>query len=284
MLKETYALDQLLATLEVSKSGLYAHGRKAQGPRRQKDQELIKMIRPLFAQSRQTYGSPRLCAALRAQGIRCGKNRMARLMRQSGLRPRQKRRFRPPTTQSKHNLPLSRNWLAKVPTPDRPNQVWLADITYIPTAEGWLYLAVELDACSRKIAGWSTRADLCVALVLEAWRRAIDRYPLAPGLLHHSDRGCQYASSDFQSLLQKSTACGSMSRPANPYDNAMMESFFATLKTECFKNQIPKSRREAKLILFDYIETFYNRYRLHSSLGYKSPLEFENNFNPLTTD
>lgn len=275
MLKETYALDQLLATLEVSKSGLYAHGRKAQGPRRQKDQELIKMITPIFKKSRRTYGSPRLCAALRAQGIRCGKNRIARLMRQSGLRPRQKRRFRPPTTQSKHNLPLSRNWLAKVPTPDRPNQVWLADITYIPTAEGWLYLAVELDACSRKIAGWSTRADLSVALVLEAWRKAIARYPLAPGLLHHSDRGSQYASSDFQSLLQKSTACGSMSRPANPYDNAMMESFFATLKTECFGQFLPPTRAAAQLMLFDYIEGFYNTHRRHSSLGHRSPLEFE---------
>ena len=275
MLKETYALDQLLATLEVSKSGLYAHGRKAQGPRRQKDQELIKMITPIFEKSRRTYGSPRLCAALRAQGVRCGKNRIARLMRQSGLRPRQKRRFRPPTTQSKHNLPLSRNWLAKVPTPDRPNQVWLADITYIPTAEGWLYLAVELDACSRKIAGWSTRADLSVALVLEAWRKAIARYPLAPGLLHHSDRGSQYASSDFQSLLQKSTACGSMSRPANPYDNAMMESFFATLKTECFGQFLPPTRAAAQLMLFDYIEGFYNTHRRHSSLGHRSPLEFE---------
>jgi putative transposase len=275
MLKETYALDQLLATLEVSKSGLYAHGRKAQGPRRQKDQELIKMITPIFEKSRRTYGSPRLCAALRAQGVRCGKNRIARLMRQSGLRPRQKRRFRPATTQSKHNLPLSRNWLAKVPTPDRPNQVWLADITYIPTAEGWLYLAVELDACSRKIAGWSTRADLSVALVLEAWRKAIARYPLAPGLLHHSDRGSQYASSDFQSLLQKSTACGSMSRPANPYDNAMMESFFATLKTECFGQFLPPTRAAAQLMLFDYIEGFYNTHRRHSSLGHRSPLEFE---------
>lgn len=275
MLKETYALDQLLTALEVSKSGLHAHRYKGQAPRRQRDQELIKMIKPIFEKSRRTYGSPRLCAALRAQGIRCGKNRIARLMRQSGLRPRQKRRFRPPTTQSKHNLPLSRNWLAKVPTPDRPNQVWVADITYIPTAEGWLYLAVELDACSRKIVGWSTRKDLSTALVLEAWHMATHHYPPAPGLLHHSDRGCQYASSDFQSLLQKSGACGSMSRHANPYDNAMMESFFATLKTECFGRFIPPTRATARLMLFDYIEGFYNTHRRHSSLGDRSPLEFE---------
>jgi transposase InsO family protein len=275
MLKDIYRLAPLLDALEVSKSGFYGHERKSEGPRRRRDRELLALIKPIFEKSRRTYGSPRLCAALRGQGVRCGKNRMARLMRQSGLRPRQKRRFRPPTTQSKHNLPLSHNWLAKVPTPDRPNQVWLADITYIPTAEGWLYLAVELDACSRKVAGWSTRADLSVALVLEAWRKAVKRYPLAPGLLHHSDRGCQYASSDFQSLLQKSKACGSMSRRANPYDNAMMESFFATLKTECFGQFLPPTRAAAQLMLFDYIEGFYNTHRRHSSLGDRSPLEFE---------
>jgi transposase InsO family protein len=275
VLKETYALDQLLATLEVSKSGLHAHRHKAQTARRQQDEQLIKMMKALFEQSRYTYGSPRLCAALRAQGERIGKNRIARLMRQSGLRPKQKRRFRPQTTLSKHNLPLTQNWLAKVPAPERPNQVWLADITYIPTAQGWLYLAVELDACSRKIAGWSTRADLSTTLVLEAWRRAIERYPLAPGLLHHSDRGCQYASSDFQSLLQKFKACGSMSRRANPYDNAMMESFFATLKTECFDQSLPPTHAAARLMLFDYIEGFYNTHRRHSSLGDRSPLEFE---------
>jgi transposase InsO family protein len=274
-LKDTYAVDQLLDALEVSKSGFHAHKHKAQGSRRKKDQELIEMIKPLFEQSRRTYGSPRLCAALRAQGQRCGKNRVARLMRQSSLRPRQKRRFPPQTTQSKHNLPLTQNWLVKVPTPDRPNQVWLADITYIPTAEGWLYLAVELDACSRKVTGWSTRDDLCTALVLEAWHRAVNRYPLAPGLLHHSDRGCQYASSDFQSLLRKSQACASMSRPANPYDNAMMESFFATLKTECFGQFLPPTRAAARLMLFDYIEGFYNIHRRHSSLANRSPLEFE---------
>jgi transposase InsO family protein len=275
MLKETYAVDQLLDALEVSKSGLHAHQHKAQGSRRQKDQELVKMIKPIFEQSRRTYGSPRICAALRAQGQRCGKNRIARLMRQSGLYARQKRRFRLQTTLSKHNLPLTQNWLAKVPAPARPNQVWLADITYIPTAEGWLFLAAELDACSRKIVGWSTREDLSAALVLEAWRMATHRYPPPPGLLHHSDRGCQYASSDFQSLLQNSRACASMSRRANPYDNAMMESFFATLKTECFGRQLPPTRAAARLMLFDYIEGFYNIHRRHSSLGNRSPLEFE---------
>jgi putative transposase len=269
-------VDQLLATLEVSKSGWQAHQRKSsRGVRWQKDQQLKSMIEAIFKGSRKTYGSPRICAELRVLGERCGKNRIARLMRERGLRARQKRRFRPQITQSKHNLPLAQNWLAKLPAPERPNQIWLADITYIPTAQGWLYLAVELDACSRKIAGWSSRSDLSVALVLEAWRKAIDRYRPAPGLLHHSDRGSQYASSDFQSLLQKSGACSSMSRKANPFDNAMAESFFATLKTECFGSIIPATRSLAHLMLFDYIEGFYNRHRRHSSLGDRSPLEFE---------
>ncbi len=271
-------MEELLKALEVSKSGFYAHQHKARRPRRQKDQELIHLMELIFQKSRRTYGSPRLCAALRAVGQRCGKNRMRRLMRQSRLYPRQKRRFRVPTTLSKHNLPVAPNWLAKVPAPDRPNQIWLADITYIPTAEGWLYLATVLDACSRKVVGWSTREDLSTTLVLEAWRMATRRYPPPPGLLHHSDRGSQYASSDFQSLLQNSKACASMSRRGNPYDNAIAESFFATLKTECFDDQLPPTRAVARLILFDYIEGFYNLHRRHSSLGNRSPLEFEQSF------
>jgi putative transposase len=233
------------------------------------------MIKPIFERSRQTYGSPRLCAALRAQGERCGKNRINRLLRQNGLQVRQKRRFRPRTTRSDNSWPIAQNWLLKMPAPEHPNQVWLADITYIPTAEGWLFLAAEMDACSRKIAGWATREDLSSALVLEAWQQALYRYRPAPGLLHHSDRGSQYASSDFQSLLQKSKACASMSRRANPYDNAMIESFFATLKTECFDYRIPPTRAAARRMLFDYIEGFYNTHRLHSSLNNRSPLQFE---------
>lgn len=275
MLKESYRLEPVLRALEVSKSGFYSHQRKSQRQRRKEDRELVAMIKPIFEQSRRTYGSPRLCYALRAQGVRCGKNRINRLLRQEGLRPRQKRRFRPCTTRSDHRCPVAQNWLDKMPAPQRPNQVWLADITYIPTAEGWLFLAVEMDACSRKIAGWSTRKDLSSALVLEAWQKATLRYPPAPGLLHHSDRGIQYASSDFQSLLQNSKACASMSRSANPYDNAMVESFFATLKTECFGQQIPSTRAAARLMLFDYIEGFYNTQRMHSSLNNRSPLQFE---------
>lgn len=273
-------LTELADALAVSKSGFFAHQRKEESPRAQQDRDLCQAIEPIFVASRRTYGSPRIMHALRRSGWRCGKNRIARLMRSRGLRARQKRRFRPKTTQSDHKLPVAPNWLAKVPKPDRPGQVWLGDITYIQTQEGWLYLSGILDHCSRRCVAWHAEDSLESSLVTRAWEKARKNQPLKPGLLHHSDRGVQYASSVFQNLLHSCGAAPSMSRKGNPYDNAMMESFFATLKTECFQNQIPKSRREAKLILFDYIETFYNRYRLHSALQYQSPLEFENKFNP----
>ena len=279
---ETLAADhsiaQLAEILAVSKSGFYAHRRKACRPRRQQDELLHKLLKALFSQSRRTYGSPRLCAALRAQGWRCGKNRVARLLRAAGLSARQKRRFRPQTTQSIHSLPLTPNWLAKVPAPERPNQLWQSDITYLPTHQGWLYLAVTLDACSRKVVGWATSSTLHSTLVTEALQRAWRTRRPAPGLLHHSDRGSQYASAPFRAQLHCLGAVSSMSRPANCYDNALVESFFATLKTECFAQRSPVSKRQTRLLLFDYIETFYNRRRSHSALGYLSPLDFENRF------
>jgi putative transposase len=275
----SHCLTEMADALEISKSGFHAHQRKAERPRAQQDSKLSQAIEPIFVVSRRTYGSPRIMHALRRSGWRCGKNRIARLMRSRGLRARQKRRFRPKTTQSDHKLPVAPNWLSRIPKPDRPGQVWLGDITYIQTEEGWLYLSGILDHCSRRCVGWHADQSLESSLVTRAWEKAISNQKPEPGLLHHSDRGVQYASTRFQTLLHSCGGAASMSRKANPYDNAMMESFFATLKTECFENQIPKSRREAKLILFDYIETFYNRYRLHSSLGYQSPLEFENKLN-----
>jgi putative transposase len=274
----SHCFTEMADALEISKSGFFAHQRKEERPRAQQDKELWQAIEPIFVASRRTYGSPRIMHALRRRGWRCGKNRIARLMRSRGLRARQKRRFRPKTTQSDHKLPVAPNWLARIPKPDCPGQVWLGDITYVQTQEGWLYLAGILDHCSRRCVGWHADDSLESSLVTRAWEKAGKNQALKPGLLHHSDRGVQYASTPFQNLLHSCGAAASMSRKANPYDNAIMESFFATLKTECFQNQIPKSRREAQLILFDYIETFYNRYRLHSSLGYQSPLEFESNF------
>ena len=283
-LRSTYCLTEVADALEISQSGFYAHQRKAERPRARQDRELASQAEPIFLASRKTYGSPRIMHALRKKGWRCGKNRIARLMRKRGLRARQKRRFIPKTTQSDHKLPVAPNWLALVPKPDRPGQIWLGDITYIQTQEGWLYFSAILDHCSRRCVAWHAGDSLESSLVATTFEKACHNHQLEPGLLYHSDRGVQYASTEFQNLLSSCGAAPSMSRKANPYDNAIMESFLATLKTECLQNQIPKSRRKAKLILFDYIETFYNRYRLHSSLGYQSPLEFENKFIPLTTE
>lgn len=225
-MKTEYPIAALAEALEVSKSGFFAHRRKSAGARRQQDRELVAAIEPIFLESRQTYGSPRLTAALHRVGQRCGKNRVARLMREQGLRPKQKRRrWRPVTTNSHHRQPVAENWLARMPTPDRPDQAWVADITYIDTAEGWLYLAGILDACSRRCVGWQTSESLDAQLVTRAWQKAWRARQPSPGLLHHSDRGVQYASAAFTSLLAQGGAAASMSRKANCYDNSTMESF-----------------------------------------------------------
>jgi transposase InsO family protein len=274
-LKAEYQVEEMAQVLEVSSSGYHAHQHQPEGARCQEDQRLLARIEPIFGQSRLTYGSPRITAALRREGHRCGRNRIARLMRHKGLKARQKRRFVPRTTQSDHDHPIAPNWLARVPSATRPDQIWVVDITYIDTAEGWIFLAVILDACSRKVVGWAMAASLETSLVTEALERARQRRLPSPGLLHHSDRGVQYASSAYRALLATYRITPSMSRTANPYDNALAESFFATLKTECFE-QTPRTRAEAKLKVFDYIETFYNSRRLHSALRYRSPVEFEN--------
>jgi len=212
---------------------------------------------------------------LRDQGHRCGKNRIARLMREQGLHARQKRRFRPCTTDSRHTLKPAENWLARVPAPDQPGQIWQSDITYIETAEGWLYLAFTLDAFSRRCVAHHCQEDMSVELTITTLERAIFRQPPLRGLIHHSDRGSQYAASGFRQRLHHSRITQSMSRKGNPYDNALAESFVATLKTECFKDFIPTTKAAAKLMIFDYVETFYNSRRRHSSLGYRSPAQFE---------
>ncbi len=265
-LKADFEVEALAHALEVSPSGFYAHQHKARRPRARADQQLSTKIRTIFEDSRRTYGSPRVCAALRRDGQRCGKNRVARLMRENRWQARQKRRFVPRTRQSNHDGPIAPNWLAKVPSPDRPDQVWVVDITYIATAEGWIYLAMILDACSRRIVGWATGTSLETTLVTEALERARQRRRPSPGLLHHSDRGIQYASSAYRALLAIYHITPSMSRAANPYDNALAESFMATFKTECFEH-MPTTHAEAQLQVFDYIEMFYNPRRLHSALG-----------------
>jgi putative transposase len=277
VLKADFEVEEMARALEVSPSGFYSHQLKPERPRAQADQKLVPKIKTIFQESRKTYGSPRICAALRRDGERCGKNRVARLMRENLLRARQKKRFVPRTTQSDHDQPIAPNWLSQVPAPAQPDQVWVVDITYIATGEGWIYLAVILDACSRKVVGWAMGISLETTLVTEALNRAQRERCPAPGLLHHSDRGVQYASSAYRALLGVLKITPSMSRAANPYDNALAESFMATFKTECFE-RTPASRTQARLKVFDYIETFYNPKRLHSALGYKSPVEFEKQF------
>lgn len=279
-----YPADALAEALEVSESGFAAHRRKAERPRRRQDAELRPLIAQSFATSRRTYGCLRVRLDLQDLGQRCGKNRIARLMRESGLRPKQKRRFRPRTTDSRHAHPIAENRLAKMPAPDRPGLVWQSDFTYLETAEGWLFLAFTLDACTRRCVAHHCRADMRGELTTTTLALALHREPPPPGLLHHSDRGVQYAATDFQDLATAHGLTLSMSRTANPYDNALAESFVATLKAECFSDGLPPSRAAAQLMAFDYIESFYNRRRRHSSLGYLSPADFENHLSSTSTN
>ena len=272
-----YRCTESCAALGVSRSGFYAQGTKAQRSRRLEDQRLSQELSLAFRQSRATYGSRRLQQMLLRQGRRCGRNRILRLMRRLELNVIQKRRFRPTTTQSRHDQPLAPNRLKQLAQrPSVPNQVWCADLTYLPSQkEGWLYLAAELDLCSRRLVGWKLSTSSTTPLVKEAFERAVKRWSLCPKI-HHSDRGVQYASNSFTQLLNSHQVLASMSRKGHCYDNAAIESFWATLKAECFHHQIPLDLPHAQALLFDYIETFYNPLRLHSALGYLSPLEFEN--------
>lgn len=271
---DKYPIRLMCRVLEVSRSGYYAWQRRLPSGRQMANQVLVAEIRKLHKQSRQTYGILRIYFALRKLGYRCSRNRVARLMRHHNIRAWQKRSYKK-TTQSNHAYPVAANKLGQRFQVSQPNKVWSSDITYIATAEGWLYLAVVMDLFSRQIIGWSMQLSLKRPLVLDALKMALQRRQLRPGLLHHSDQGSQYASHDYQSLLAQYAIEPSMSRRGNCYDNAPVESFFASLKKECVQEMVYKSRYHAKLALFDYIEVFYNRQRLHSSLGYRSPIEFE---------
>jgi putative transposase len=272
--RENYAVTLMCQVLAVSPSGYYAWRKRPASQRKMADTQLLTKIEELFVQSRGTYGSPRIHAALRDQGIRCGCKRVARLMRQAGLQVKRKRSYKV-TTQSNHNLPVAPNLLKQQFAADKPNQIWLADITYVATAEGWLYLAAVLDLYSRRIVGWSMQPSLNRRLVLAALDMALKQRRPPAGLLHHSDRGSQYASKDYQALLADYDLLSSMSRRGNCYDNAPMESFFASLKTECIQGIVYPTRTVARAELFDYIELFYNRQRIHSQLGYLSPVAYE---------
>lgn len=270
-----YPVKDLCRILEAPRSGYYQWRKRVPGVRQKANAQLLQHLEQAFAQSRQTYGSPRITQALRRQQIACSENRVARLMKANGIRPKKKRPFRPRTTESHPHLMPAPNRLKDQPVPPRPDQAWAADITYVWTIAGWVYLAAVMDLCSRRIVGWAISHSLETSLVREALQQALAMRRPAAGLLHHSDRGSQYASSAFQALLHFSKIIPSMSAQGNCYDNAAMESFWSTLKGEMIQRRDFQDLAEARLAIFDYIEIFYNRERLHSALGYQSPVEFE---------
>jgi transposase InsO family protein len=275
--RRQFHVQRMCQVLEVSVSGYYAWRKRPQSQRAQANQALRQQIRKVFEQSQQTYGSPRVQVELSAQGLACGRHRVARLMRLEGLQARP-RRWRRATTQSDHLYPVAPNLLQRRFTAPQPNQVWLSDISYIPTREGWLYLAVVLDLFSRRVVGWAMLPELTTHLPLAALRMALRIRQPGPGLLHHSDRGVQYCSDAYQEVLQTHVCRVSMSGRGNCYDNAPMESFFSTLKTERVASRLYASRSQARSDLFAYIEGFYNRCRRHSALGYLSPEAYEQSF------
>jgi putative transposase len=272
--QEEYAVKLMCRVFDVSECGYYAWRKRPKSGRKLENEELTKRIEQIYQSNRQVYGSPRIHAELQAQGVGCTRKRIARLMREQGISAVIKQR-RVRTTDSRHSNPVAENLLDRNFTATEPNQKWVGDITGIPTARGWLYLAVILDLYSRLVVGWSMSAHRDETLVECALEMALlHRYPQA-GLLHHTDRGSQYTSCHYREELAQAGITVSMSRKANCWDNAPMESFFGTLKTEWVDRHSYRTHAEARLSIFEYIETFYNRKRLHSTLGYLSPVAYE---------
>lgn len=278
-MNHAHPIKTMCEVLDVSRSGYY-QWRSARTSARASQTEAIKAkIARVHETSRGTYGSPRVTAALHGQGEAVGRNRVARLMKEAGLKGRQARRYRVRTTDSAHDDPIAPNLLAEAPAPTKPDEIWVSDITYVETGEGWLYLAGVLDLYSRRLIGWAMGSSLVTALPLAALHMALRRRRPGAGLLHHSDRGCQYASADYRSALSKHGCVASMSRRGNCYDNATMEAFWSTLKHELIYRRRFVTRDDATTAIFDYVECFYNRTRLHSALGFKSPLAYESDLN-----
>lgn len=276
--RQQFAVVTMCRALQVSRAGFYAAERRASSTRARQNEVLSALIATIHERSRKTYGSPRIHREVRAGGWQCGRQRIARLMRAAGLRARTRWRWRPQTTNSKHGYGVPDNVLQRrfsIADIGGPDRVWCGDITYIRTREGWLYLAVLLDLGSRMIVGWAMSESLQAELSLDALRMALARRQPKSGLLHHSDRGVQYAATDYRELLATHNIIASMSRPANCYDNAVAESFFATLRWELLERNEWLSRAAARSAIFEYIEVWYNRHRRHSALGYLSPWQFE---------
>lgn len=276
--KANYPVAMMCRALEVRRSGYYAWRSRKPSKRAQENDVLKEKIAEVHKDSRGTYGSPRIHAELVEQGFEVGRNRIARLMREEGILGRRKPRFRK-TTDSNHKLPVADNVLAREFSTDAPDRAWVADITYVWTAEGWLYLAVIIDLYSRRIVGWSMAEHMRTELVLDALTAALgSRVPSEAGLLFHSDRGSQYASNDYQKALDANGIACSMSRRGNCWDNAVAESFFSTLKTELVHNTLFVTLQSARHTIAEWIEIFYNGKRRHSSLGYATPREAEQRY------
>jgi putative transposase len=272
--KAKFPVALMCRVLKVSRAGFYAWRWRPAAPRTRQDQALAAVVASIYRENRGCYGSPRVHVELHARGYCIGRKRVARLMREQGFSARHKRRYRR-TTDSRHNFPIAANLLARRFAVMRPNAAWVTDITYIWTLEGWLYLAVVLDLFSRRIVGWSMRERIDRQLTVDCLQMALTHRQPPNGLIHHSDRGSQYASHDYQRLLADHGIVGSMSRRGDCWDNAVAESFFATLKTELVYQTQWRTRAAARTAIFEYIESFYNRRRRHSSLAYVSPADFE---------
>ena len=274
--RRSWPVVVICRVLKISRSGFYAWSKRRPCARQVRQRQLLEKIRKAHEENRELYGSPRVHRALRIDGVIVCRNTVARLMRAAKIRAKTRRRYVPRTTDSTHSKPVAENVLDRDFAAAAPDRKWLADITYVPTDQGWLYLAGVLDAFSRKLVGWAMAGHMKVDLVGDALKMALEhRQPDGDKLLHHSDRGSQYASDDYQRILTGKGITVSMSGRGNCYDNAMMESFWATLKTELIHQQRYPTHETARRSIFEYIEVFYNRKRLHSSLGYVSPESFE---------
>lgn len=274
--RKRWRISVMCRVLKVARSGFYAWCKRPVSARAKRNEQLLAKIRQAHRENRELYGSPRVHRALLIDGEVVSRNTVAKLMRQAKIRAKSRRRFVPRTTNSVHQKPVADNKLNRDFAASTPNQKWLADITYVPTEQGWLYLSAVLDVFSRKIVGWSMADHLETDLPADALKMALlRRGPRQDHLLHHSDRGVQYASDQYQHLLRQQEIEVSMSNKGDCWDNAMMESFFATLKTELVHHENYVTHDQARQSIFEYIEVFYNRKRLHSSLGYISPESFE---------
>ena len=270
-----YPVTRQCQVLKVAESGYYAWFQSQPSARQRADEVLLGEIQRIYQRHRRLYGSPRIHAELKQKGWTCSRKRVARLMREVHLRSVRQPKRRVQTTHSKHPYPVAANVLNRQFEAQRPNQKWVADITFIPTQNGWLYLAAVLDLFSRRIVGWAMSAGCDATLVQKALQMAFTQRQPTGELLHHSDRGSQYAAHDYQALLAQHAITVSMSRPGNCYDNAVMESFFRTLKAECVDLQVFRSHAHARSVIFEFLEVYYNRQRLHSTLDYCTPVAFE---------